>query len=400
LLIPFTWLFVPLLFPRGRRVLFGVAILLGGVLVVGPLTIRNALVFRHFVPLSLGAGQTMLEGIGDYDQARRFGIPNTDIEIMREEANASGRPEYAQTLFGPEGVSRERLRLARAFRVIREHPFWFAGVMVRRGLSMLRLDRAPVIRRHPAVVHPLTELEMRAALKTIPAAELLAMSPGASTRLIDTTQLLELSGDNSKYGVQLESVPVRVRSNTEYVFTVPIRMKQGRLLIEVTDASGQRTYEDRFVDTLHGVGVDEQPTRNQYLPFVSLAEHEIKLRIKNGGSRGVGEIGTVALFELGPASQTWIRFPRFVLGTLQRVFVTAVMLPLAIFGLAVLIYFRCWRTIAVLLNVPAYYIVVQSTLHTEYRYVLALHYFLFVFVATSVWFVGNRLWRRLTSFST
>jgi hypothetical protein len=351
-------------------------------------------VFRQFVPLSLGAGQTMLEGIADYDPQRRFGIPNTDIEIIREEAKEAGRPDYAQTLFGPDGVSRERLRLTRAFGVIRSHPFWFVGVMIRRAVSMLRLERVPVISRNPAVLRPVTEIEMRAAIKTISPAELTPIARGAVISAASATEERLVTGDDVRYGVQVESVPVRLRSQTEYIFTVPIRMKQGRFLIEVTNAGGDRVYDDRFADSLAGLSVEEQPAKTQYLPFVVIGEDEVKLRIRNGGTRGTAEIGTIALFELGPASRTWTRLPRAILATVQKAFITAVMLPLAIVGLGVLIYFRCWRVLAVLLLVPCYYLMIQSAIHTEYRYVLALHYFLFVLAATSVWFVSNQVRRR------
>jgi hypothetical protein len=393
-LAPFACLFVPFLLPRGSRLRFVGAMLLGSLLIVGPLTIRNALVFRHFVPVSLGAGQTMLEGIGDYDPQRRFGIPNTDIEIMSEEARTSGNPEYAQTLFGPDGVSRERSRLTRAFNVIRSHPFWFLGVMVRRAVSMLRLERVPVISSNPAVFQPLTELEMRSAFKTIPPAELTSVAPGIRTQSLGMDRI-ELSGDDSKYGVLVESAFVRVRAQTEYAFTVPIRMNQGRFLLEVTDTSGDAVYGDRFADPLAGLPVEEQPAKTQYLPFVAISEDDVKIRIRNGAARGIGEIGTIALFELGPASHTWMRFPRAILGAVQRLFLTAVMLPLTIIGLGVLVYDRCWRVLAVLILVPAYYFVVQSALHTEYRYVLALHDFLFVLAATAVWFVWTDVRRLL-----
>jgi len=42
------------------------------------------------------------------------------------------------------------------------------------------------------------------------------------------------------------------------------------------------------------------------------------------------------------------------------------------------------RALLVLLAVPAYYLLVQSALHTEYRYILAIHYFLFVMAAVTL----------------
>ena len=120
-------------------------VICGALLVIAPLTLRNAVVFHHFIPLSLGAGQTLLEGIGDYDSSGRFGIPNTDMEIMRQEAEMYQRPDYYGTLFNPDGVARERARLKRGAGVILSHPLWFAGVMARRAAMMIRLERVPIV---------------------------------------------------------------------------------------------------------------------------------------------------------------------------------------------------------------------------------------------------------------
>jgi len=130
---------------------FALALVCGTLLLVLPLTIRNAIVFHRLIPLSLGAGQTLLEGIADYDQEGRFGIAPTDAGIMKQEAEEYHRPDYYGTLFGPDGVERERARLRRGFAVIRAHPFWFAGVMAQRAASMVRLERARVISMDPPV---------------------------------------------------------------------------------------------------------------------------------------------------------------------------------------------------------------------------------------------------------
>src|SRR2546422_5954495 len=133
---------VPLLIKGERRWRYALAVVCGTFLIVLPLTIRNAIVFHRFIPVSLGAGQTLLEGIGDYDPHSRFGIPATDLEIQQQEAESFHRPEYAKALLDPDGVERERARMSRGFTVIRAHPFWFAGVMARRASSMLRLERS------------------------------------------------------------------------------------------------------------------------------------------------------------------------------------------------------------------------------------------------------------------
>ena len=242
LLAPFMALVaVPFLFARGGRARPALALVAGAVLAIAPVTIRNAVVYGHFIPVSLGAGQTLIEGIGDYDPSGRFGLPATDVELQRQEAEMYGRPEYATSLFGPDAIERDRARRARALGVIRSHPLWFAGVMARRAASMLRLERTPL----------------------------------ASTL---------------------------------------------------------------------------------------------------------------------PVSEGWTRAPRLAVRAAQKLFITAVFLPLQLLGLFLLVRGRRWRVLAALLAVPLYYLCVQSALHTEYRYVLAVQYFLLVPAALALWQAGLWAW--------
>jgi Dolichyl-phosphate-mannose-protein mannosyltransferase len=246
LLAPFLALLMPIVFPRGQR-LKAVVVLMGGLcLTIVPLTVRNAIVFGHFIPVSLGAGQTLLEGIADYDEIRRFGVPDTDLELVRQEAAAYNRPDYALTLFGPDAIKRDRERLARGFAIVRDHPFWFCTVMIRRAGSMWRLERAPL-----------------------------------------------MSASNASAG--------------------------------------------------------------------------------------------------------WTRPAALVVGGLQRLFITAVILPLVVSGLILLALGGQGRVGAILLAIPLYYSCVQSVLHTEYRYVLALHYFLFVIAAVAIYRIGCWMRQRLAA---
>ncbi|MCM3873464.1 MAG: glycosyltransferase family 39 protein [Pyrinomonadaceae bacterium] len=232
LLAPFLALLMPIIFPRGLRLKMGLALIGGAILTVAPLTIRNAVVFGHFIPVSLGAGQTLLEGIADYDETGSLGLADTDMGLMKQEAEIHNRPDYALTLFGPDAIERDRERLVRGFGFIRAHPIWFISVMIRRAGSMWRLERAPLI--------------------------------------------------SSAY------------------------------------ASG---------------------------PVTTLAA--------------------------------------FVVGGIQRLFITAVVLPLVVAGLILLTLRKQGRVLAILLAVPVYYFCVQSALHTEYRYVLTIHYFLFAIAAVA-----------------
>jgi 4-amino-4-deoxy-L-arabinose transferase-like glycosyltransferase len=234
LLAPFLLLAIPLLFKKERRIHMGLFLLAGTVLVIAPLIIRNALVFNHFIPVSLGAGQTLIEGIADYDEQNRFGLPETDIELIQEEAARTGNAEYAKSLFSPDGIERDRARLKRGFEVIRAHPFWFAGVMAQRASLMVRLERTPV----------------------------------TST---------------------------------------------------------------------------------------------------------------------APIADGWLHYPRRAVRLVQKLFITALVLPLVAIGLVVLLRARQWRTLCVLLIVPCYYFCMQSALHTEYRYVIAVDCFLFILAAIALY---------------
>jgi hypothetical protein len=394
LLAPFLALFAPALFGRGRRVRCALALVGGMLLVVAPLTIRNAVVFGHFIPLSLGAGQTLLEGIADYDREKRFGIPETDLGIMTKEAEEHGRPDYKLVLFGPDGVRRERMRVARAARVIRENPLWFAGVMVRRAGTMFRLERTRLLAAGPAVLRPLSPPPDAQPSALLDPRQLLArgavQSPRAEASLTPDGEALYLRGDESKYGVQFVTPAAPSRPGAEYVFKVPVKLEEGRVSVGVYGGLSAAPYTSTFLDPLEGVAPAEQPVRTVDLPFVTAWGGDgVRLVVANGGSdpvRPVARVGAVRLFELGPASHVWTRHPRLVLRGVQRLFVTAVFLPLYLAGAFLLIAAGRWRVLLSLLAVPAYFFCVQSAVHTEYRYVLAIHYFFFTLAAAALYF--------------
>jgi 4-amino-4-deoxy-L-arabinose transferase-like glycosyltransferase len=239
LLAPFLALLFLFTRKQGVRLRPALVFICGAVLVISLLTIRNLVVFQKFIPVSLGAGQTLIEGIADYNTDGSLGLPQTDTELIRGEAETSHRPEYANSLFTPDGIERDRARMARGFAVIRTHPFWFAGVMFRRAASMLRLERTP-----------------------------------------------------------------------------------------------------------------------------------LRLATANSGVSG---------------------FLQWPLRMVQKLFITALFLPLAIIGAGILAYRKQFQTLAILLAVPFYYFCTQSALHTEYRYVLVIHYFLFVLSALAVYTIGCKL---------
>jgi hypothetical protein len=131
-----------------------------------------------------------------------------------------------------------------------------------------------------------------------------------------------------------------------------------------------------------------QPTQVVELPFVGGGDESVSVLFKNaaaGSERSVVNLGTEELFELGPASLVWMRYLRLPINGLQRLFITAVMLPFALLGIVILTRRRAFKTLLLLLSIPAYYLCFQSLLHTEYRYVLAVHYFLFILVGLAIY---------------
>lgn len=397
LLAPFMAAATPLLFERGRRLRYALALVGGSLLVIAPLTIRNAIVYRHFVPVSLGAGQTFLEGIADYDDGS-LGIPNTDMGLMKWEAERYNRPDYYGTLFNPDGVQRDRQRLSEGFAVIRSRPFWFAGVMLRRAGAMLRLERVRLIADDPPVTHSLVVTEGKPAAWVSSTQDLLAQGTvGSNTVVLSPAadaSLLNVQGDESR--IQFVSPAIHVEGQTDYVLKLPVRIEQGRVMASVVRVGDEHEYASAIIEVQDWKARAEQPLGTIELAFVSRGPGQVRMVLTNAGVRGtppVLQLGEARLYALGPASFTWTRIPRAALRFIQKLFITAVMLPLSLFGLFLLTRARRRRALVLLLLVPAYYLVIQSALHTEYRYVLAIHHFLFILAALTLYRAGVSLWK-------
>jgi hypothetical protein len=383
---------------------FALAVVFGTLLIVLPLTIRNAIVFHRFIPLSLGAGQTLLEGIADYDKGGQFGVPSTDIGIMKQEAEIYQRPDYFGTLFDPDGVERERTRLSRGFAIIRSHPLWFAGVMARRASSMMRLERSRLISLDPPVSHTVDGIDRMQPVWAGTPDELVArgvlLSPQAQTSTVsDTCCWLTLMGDTSRYGDQFSFPIGRVSQNVDYVLVLPIETISGRMKIAVKSQNGI-TYSTAIVEAPEILSPAD-PLQKIILPFVSRNSGELQTVLSNEASsrpNPVLALTEVRLYELGPARFLWTRYPRFVIHAIQKIFITAVMLPLAIIGLLIVIFRKQSAALVILSVVPIYFFAVQSIVHTEYRYALAVNYFLFAFAAIAIPSLITMLMGKLRSF--
>jgi hypothetical protein len=375
---------------------YALVVVAGTLLVVLPLTVRNAMVFHRFIPISLGGGQTFLEGIADYDPAGRFGIPRTDMGIMKQEAEIYHRPDYFGTLFNPDGVDRERARLARGFAVVRTHPFWFAGVMARRALSMVRLERARLTSRQPAITNA---IRSGPPTTVVNADELLSQKMEFSTEaklaIVFDGQDITFSGGSARYGPQV-GWPLNLKQDRDYLVQVPVRMARGRMRLSIIDPNGAEL-ATAVAETAADVEPATQPITLIQLPFVANDAHPRLLLSNEAMANPLAQMGPLEIYELGPAHFLWTRYPRLLIHGIQRMFLTAVILPLAAVGLLLLVWRKRRVALLILLMVPVYFFTVQSAVHTEYRYVLAVDYFLFAFAGVSLACIGKVFWSRARS---
>ncbi|MFL6274744.1 MAG: ArnT family glycosyltransferase [Blastocatellia bacterium] len=144
-------------------------------LVIAPITIRNYLVYHEFLPISIGAGLNLWEGIADYS-GDRFGAVAKDDEVARQEAELYNEPRYAGSWTTPDGIHRDRDRVRKSLSIIKQHPFWYAGVMLTRCKEMVNYTaHAPLVFRRDQLSQPATAAPVRPEWQ-----ELAAQSPRLS----------------------------------------------------------------------------------------------------------------------------------------------------------------------------------------------------------------------------
>lgn len=368
-------------------------------LVISPITLRNLIVFHRLVPLSLGAGQMLNVGIGDYDPQRRFGLPGTDLETVTEEARRYGRPDYASSLFGGNGIDRDQDRVSRALAVIKAHPLWFSSIVAKRGLSMFKLERVRPVMTQPAPTHSLNPGTQATPMRSLTPAELMLETSSwdtATFSLAADKNSAKITTTTTQPGLNSRSVVFGVEKNADYIFRIPIKVDQGNVVIKVKDGGGNILASSTVLRPLENSPIISRGLSTVGVPFVSDGSQNVVLEFANEGNRPVAtvfEIGTIELFNLGPSSFTWIRYPRAIIHLAQTFFLSAWILPLAFAGVVLLLAAGQKRFLLILALVPLYYICTQSMLHTEYRYVMAIQYCLFACVAATLYWAARNGFR-------
>ncbi|MEK6302732.1 MAG: glycosyltransferase family 39 protein [Acidobacteriota bacterium] len=423
LLAPFLAVTIPIFFERGKRLRYS-AILVGTALVViAPITIRNWVAYHHFIPLSLGAGITLIEGIADYDVQGRFGLPVFDDYALKKDVEWHGREDYARNLWKPDGVERDRFRFDRGVSVIRANPVWFAGVMCRRATYMLRYNDflrqqsaanttlVPAVLAEPPYGH--SPDTTGAVVWSQSPEDMLRngsrRSETAEVSIIDDGSILQVASDGVEYREQFASAAILLDPNTDYLLTVPVRSVTGYTAIRVATADPRivvaqaemrdpprKGKKSKEPSEASAPGFpDERPLTNLEIRFATGHLTQVWIVVTNhkpSPERPVAQIGGMELVKLGPTANQWTRMPRAVIrGVQKNVFKTERLLPLNLIGIALLALAGRFRALAILLAVPAYFLIFQSAFHTEYRYIVGIHYFLFVMGAIALYLIGAAL---------
>ena len=144
--------------PRARRWGMAAAVAVGAVLAIASITVRNLVLYRAFVPVSINLGVVLWEGIGEAS-GNAWGTRTDDIEVAAQEAEMYGDPRYGEWWASPDGIRRDRDRVRRSLAVIAQHPAWFAGAALRRAARMMDYAGAdvPPVAAPGAVPHEVLE---------------------------------------------------------------------------------------------------------------------------------------------------------------------------------------------------------------------------------------------------
>jgi 4-amino-4-deoxy-L-arabinose transferase-like glycosyltransferase len=148
LYLAFLWALAMLFFVRAswrRRITLSAAVALGAVLVISPIVVRNYVVFPDFTPTGGTIGANLWEGLGETELGRSYGFIYGDDKMIERERVKMGLPQdFPLEAFWPDGIRRDRERVRESLELIRKHPFWYAGVMLRRMWGMLKVAGEPL----------------------------------------------------------------------------------------------------------------------------------------------------------------------------------------------------------------------------------------------------------------
>ncbi|HEX6716184.1 MAG TPA: glycosyltransferase family 39 protein [Pyrinomonadaceae bacterium] len=143
-----VWAIALLVLVRGAwslRLKMAAAVLIGTLVVISPIMIRNYVVFPEFTPTGGTIGVNLWEGLGETELGRQHGFVFGDDNMNAVERARNGWPaDMPVDNQWPDGLRRERERTRESIAFIRQHPVWYLGVMAGRMWGMLKVAGDPV----------------------------------------------------------------------------------------------------------------------------------------------------------------------------------------------------------------------------------------------------------------
>jgi 4-amino-4-deoxy-L-arabinose transferase-like glycosyltransferase len=142
------WAIALFVLVQGGRLLklkMAAVVLVGTVIVIAPIVIRNYVVFPDFTPTGGTIGLNLWEGLGETELGRQYGFRVNDDDLVEGERVRMGRPgDMSIQMQFPDGIRRDKERAQKSLAFIRERPIWQLGVMLGRMWGMLKVAGDPV----------------------------------------------------------------------------------------------------------------------------------------------------------------------------------------------------------------------------------------------------------------
>jgi len=127
------------------RLKMAAAVLAGTIILIAPIVIRNYIVFPDFTPTGGTIGANLWEGLGETELGQQNGFIFGDDKMTDVERKRAGWPaDLRAEVQWPDGIRRDRERTSESLAFIRQHPVWYAGVMLGRMWGMLKVAGDPV----------------------------------------------------------------------------------------------------------------------------------------------------------------------------------------------------------------------------------------------------------------
>lgn len=148
LYLAFAWAFAAVFLVTATwqtRLRMGAAVLVGAVTIVSPMVVRNYISYPDFTPTGGTIGANLWEGLGETELGRSNGFQFGDDKLTERERIKMGLPaDFPIEPQWPDGIRRDRERVRESLNFIKQHPVWYAGVMLKRMWGMLKVAGEPL----------------------------------------------------------------------------------------------------------------------------------------------------------------------------------------------------------------------------------------------------------------